>query len=67
MPTITQGSCAFNGGVLCEKRRCWLCGWNPVITKNRKEVIRYNMPETIKLRHQREHWYIGSGEYPRRK
>lgn len=64
MPIVTQPSCAFNVGVLCEKRKCWLCGWCPAIEKTRKEMIRDTMPEVIKFKTRGERWLIGKGEYP---
>lgn len=31
--------CLFNGEVLCSKKECENCGWNPVVEKRRKEAL----------------------------
>ena len=31
--------CQYNGGILCDKKVCWKCGWNPEVDKERRERI----------------------------
>lgn len=33
------GMCYFNSEVLCTKKQCETCGWNPVVEKRRKEAL----------------------------
>lgn len=32
-------ACMFNEGVICYKRNCENCGWNPVVDERRKEAL----------------------------
>lgn len=34
-----EGLCYYNSEVLCSKKACEKCGWNPVVEKRRKEAL----------------------------
>ena len=34
-----EAECKYNDGVLCARRKCEKCGWNPEVEKARKEKL----------------------------
>ena len=37
--TRSPNECLMNEGVICKKRNCENCGWNPKVARKRKEDI----------------------------
>lgn len=37
---VLENSCLHNAMVLCIKRDCFRCGWNPAVEEKRKEKLK---------------------------